>query len=104
MGTGTNPLINVTNTYNLDPAQKPIIAPGYIMGKDTALSCGASADNTCKGLVSVFAGISGDAVAPEGHTNNFNSVLIPILGNVQPSTSVTTTPPLNGGWTNGNVA
>ena len=104
LGTGTNPLINVTNTYNLDPAQKPIIAPGYIMGKDTALSCGASADNTCKGLVSVFAGISGDAVVTKGHTNNFNSVLIPILGNVQPGTSVTTTPALNGGWTNGNLA
>jgi hypothetical protein len=100
--TGTNPLINVSNTYNLDPLQKPIIAPGYIMGKDNALSCGASADNTCKGLVSVFNGIAGDAVTTTGHTNNFNSVLIPILGNVQPSTSVTTTPPLNSGWTNGN--
>ncbi len=104
LGTGTNPLINVSNTYNLDPAQKPIIAPGYIMGKDDALSCGANADNTCKGLVSVFAGITGDAVTSKGHTNNFNSVLIPILGNVQPSTSITTTPPLNGGWTNGNVS
>ena len=102
--TGTNPLINVTNTYNLDPAQKPVIAPGYIMGKDTALSCGATADNTCKGLVSIFAGISGDAVSTKGHTNNFNSVLIPILGNVQPGTSVTTTPALNGGWTNQNLS
>src|SRR5262249_48257511 len=29
--TGTNALINVSNTYNLDPAQKPIVAPGYLM-------------------------------------------------------------------------
>ena len=94
--TGTNPLIDVSNTYNLDPAQKPVIAPGYIMGKDDALSCGAGGDNTCKGLVSVFSGISGDALTSNGHTNNFNSVLIPILGGVQPNTSVTTTPPLNG--------
>src|SRR5579872_1183099 len=102
LSTGTNPSISVTNTYNLDPAQKPIVAPGYIMGKDTALSCGPNADNSCKGLVSIFSSISGDPVAV-GHTNNFNSVLIPILGSVQPSTSVTTNPPLNGGWTNGNV-
>lgn len=99
----TGPSINVSNTYNLDPSQKAIlVAPGYIMGKDTALSCGAGADNTCKGLVSVFTGISGDIVTSAGHTNNFNSVLIPIFGSVQPSTSVTTTPPLNSGWTNGN--
>lgn len=99
---GTNgPLINVSNTYNLDPAQKAVLAaPGYIMGKDDAVSCGASADNTCKGLVSVFTGISGDSLSTVGHTNNFNSVLIPIFGSVQPSTSVTTNPPLNGGWTN----
>ena len=101
--TGTNPLINVTNTYTIDPAQKPIVAPGYIMGKDTALSCGHDADNTCKGLVSIFASISGDPVM-SGHTNNFNSVLIPILGGVQPTTSVTTTPPLNGGWINTNFS
>lgn len=102
--TGTNPQISVTNTYDLDPSQKPIIAPGYIMGKDTALSCGAGADNTCKGLVSIFTGISGDGVTSTGHTNNFNSVLIPTLGTVQPNTSVTTTPALNGGWVNGNVS
>ena len=100
LSTGTNPLIAVSNTYNLDPSQKPIIAPGYIMGKDDALSCGASADNTCKGLVSIFSSINGDVVTSGGHTNNFNSVLIPILGGVQPSTSVTTTPPLNNGWIN----
>jgi len=104
LGTGTNPLINVSNTYNLDPSQKPLIAPGYIMGKDTALNCGASGDNTCKGLVSIFTSINGDAIATKGHTNNFNSSLIPIFGSVQPSTSVTTTPPLNNGWTNGNFS
>jgi len=100
----TGPLINVSNTYNLDPSQKPIVAPGYIMGKDNAISCGANADNSCKGLVSVFTSITGDAASTAGHTNNFNSVLIPILGSVQPSTSVTTTPPLNSGWTNGNIS
>ena len=104
LSTGTNPLIVVSNTYTLDPSQKPIIAPGYIMGKDTALSCGAGADNSCKGLTSIFSSINGDAVTSNGRTNNFNSVLIPILGGVQPSTSVTTTPPLNGGWINGPVS
>src|SRR3954465_875217 len=103
LSTGTNPLISVTNTYDLDPAQKPVIAPGYIMGKDTALSCGASADNTCKGLVSIFSSITGDALSSTGKTNNFNSTLLPILGPVQPNTSVTTTPALNSGWINGNV-
>lgn len=101
--TGTDALIIVSNTYNLDPGQKPIIAPGYIMGKDAALSCGAGADNTCKGLVSIFSGINGDAVTTNGRTNNFNSVLIPILGVVQPSTAATTSPALNAGWTNGGV-
>lgn len=104
LGTGTNPLINVSNTYNLDPSQKPLIAPGYIMGKDNAVSCGASGDNTCKGLVSVFTGINGDAVTSSGHTNNFNSVLIPIYGGVQPATSVTTVPALNNGWVNGSFS
>jgi len=102
--TGGNPLINVSNTYNLDPSQKPLIAPGYIMGKDNAITCGAGADNSCKGLVSIFTGINGDAVTSTGHTNNFNSVLIPIIGGVQPSTSFTTNPPLNGGWINGPVS
>jgi len=101
--TGGNPLINVSNTYNIDPSQKPITAPGYIMGKDNAIGCGAAADNSCKGLVSVFTSINGDIVTSNGHTNNFNSVLIPIFGGVQPSTSITTTPPLNGGWINGPV-
>ncbi|MBA3916228.1 MAG: hypothetical protein H0X25_20765, partial [Acidobacteriales bacterium] len=44
--TGTNALIIVSNSYDLDPSQKPVTAPGYVMGKDTALSCGASGDNT----------------------------------------------------------
>jgi hypothetical protein len=101
--TGTNALINVSNTYNLDPSQKPIIAPGYIMGKDTALSCGASGDNTCKGLVNIFSSISGDLATSGGRTNNFNSTLLPILGAVQPSTAASTTPALNGGWTNTSV-
>jgi hypothetical protein len=105
LGTDNAPLINVANTYDLDPAQKSrLIAPGYIMGKDTALSCGAAASNDCKGLVSIFTSISGDALTTGGHTNNFNSVVIPILGSVQPTTSVTTTPPLNSGWTNGNFS
>ncbi len=102
--TGTNALIIVNNSYNLDPSQKPIIAPGYIMGKDTALSCGASGDNTCKGLVNIFNSINGDLVSSGGKTNNFNSILIPILGVVQPTTSPTTTPALTNGWTNGSVA
>jgi len=104
LSTGTNPLIGVSNTYNLDPSQKPVIAPGYVMGKDTALSCGSSTDNTCKGLVSIFSGINGDIITSSGHTNNFNSILIPILGGVQPSTSTTTTPTLNNGWINGPVS
>src|SRR5579872_1865382 len=99
--TGTNSLINVSNTYNIDPSQKPLIAPGYIMGKDNALGCGSGGDNTCKGLVSIFSSINGDIITNNGHTNNFNSVLIPIFGGVQPSTSVTTNPPLNNGWING---
>src|SRR5579859_47601 len=102
--TTTNPAIGVSNTYNIDPSQKPLIAPGYIMGKDNALSCGSSGDNTCKGLVSVFTGISGDATTTTGTTNNFNSVFFPILGSVQPSTSVTTSPALNAGWTNGGLS
>jgi hypothetical protein len=101
--TGTNALIIVNNTYNLDPSQKPVIAPGYIMGKDTALSCGASGDNTCKGLVNIFTSITGDALTSGGRTNNFNSILIPILGVVQPNTAASTSPALNAGWTNGPV-
>lgn len=101
--TGTNALIGVSNSYNLDPGQKPVIAPGYIMGKDNALSCGASGDNTCKGLVNIFTSMTGDLATSTGRTNNFNSTLIPILGVVQPSTAPTTSPVLNSGWTNGSV-
>ena len=101
--TGTNALIIVSNSYDLDPSQKPVTAPGYVMGKDTALSCGASGDNTCKGLASIFNGINGDGLVTNGKTNNFNSVLIPILGGVQPTTAASTTPALNRGWTNSGV-
>jgi Legume lectin domain len=100
--TGTNALINVSNTYNIEPAQKPIINPGYIMGTDNALNC-ENQDNICKGLVNIFTGISGDIATTNGKTNNFNSTLFPILGVVQPSTAVTTSPALNQGWTNQNV-
>ncbi len=102
--TTTNPVIVVSNTYNLDPSQKPIVAPNYVMGKDTALNCLATDNNTCKGLVSIFTGISGDAVTSSGGTKNFNSILIPILGSVTPNTSITTSPALNSGWINGPVS
>jgi hypothetical protein len=105
--TGTNALIIVSNTYNLDPTQKPILtSPGYIMGTDTALSCGSTPPlpgNSCQGLINIFTGISGDSVSSSGGTKNFNSLLIPIFGVVHPNTSVSTTPVLNGGWTNGPV-
>jgi len=100
--TGTNAPINVSNTYNLDPNQKPIIAPGYIMGTDNALTC-ENQDNVCKNLVNIFTSITGDIATSNGHTNSFNSTLIPILGVVQPTTSPTTNPPLNQGWTNASV-
>jgi len=100
--TGTNALINVSNTYNLDPTQKPIVAPGYIMGTDNALNC-ENQDNVCKNLQNIFASISGDIASSNGHTNNFNSTLIPILGVVQPTTTPGTNPPLNQGWTNASV-
>jgi len=102
-----NGFITVSNTYNLDPNQKPLIGasnpPGYFMGKDNALGCGQSADNTCKGLISVFTGLNGDAATSTGRTNNFNSIFIPIFGGVQPHTSVTTSPVLHGGWANAPV-
>jgi hypothetical protein len=100
--TGTNSPINVSNTYNLDPTQKPIIAPGYIMGTDNALTC-ENQDNGCKNLQNIFVSISGDLATSNGHTNSFNSTLIPILGVVQPTTSPTTNPQLNQGWTNAPV-
>lgn len=101
--TTTNPVIVVSNTYNLDPSQKPLIGPNYIMGKDTALNCLSTDDNTCKGLVSIFTGINGDIITSSGGTKNFNSILIPILGAVAPNTSITTSPALNSGWINGPV-
>jgi len=100
--TGTNALINVSNTYNLDPSQKPIVAPGYIMGSDNALTC-ENQDNVCKNLQNIFVSITGDLASSNGHTNNFNSTLIPILGVVQPTTTPGTNPPLNQGWTNSSV-
>jgi hypothetical protein len=100
--TGTNAPINVSNTYNLDPSQKPIVAPGYIMGTDSALTC-ENQDNVCKNLTNIFVSITGDPTS-NGHTNSFNSTLIPILGVVQPTTSPTTNPQLNQGWTNASVA
>lgn len=101
--TTTNPVIVVSNTYNLDPSQKPLIGPNYIMGKDTALNCLSTDDNTCKGLVSIFTGINGDIITSSGGTKNFNSILIPIIGAVSPDTSITTSPQLNSGWINGPV-
>jgi hypothetical protein len=101
--TGTNAPINVSNTYNLDPSQKPIVAPGYIMGTDNALTC-ENQDNVCKNLTNIFVSISGDLATSNGHTNSFNSTLIPILGVVQPTTSPTTNPQLNQGWTNASVS
>jgi hypothetical protein len=100
--TGMNSPINVSNTYNLDPSQKPIVAPGYIMGTDNALTC-ENQDNVCKNLTNIFVSISGDTATSNGHTNSFNSTLIPILGVVQPTTSPTTNPQLNQGWTNAPV-
>jgi hypothetical protein len=97
--TGGSASILASNNFNADPAQKPIIAPGYIMGKDTALSCGAAAGNDCKGLINIFDSITGDPLI-SGTTKNFNSVLIPIVGAVQPSTSTTTAPTLNSSWAN----
>lgn len=100
--TGTNALIGATSTFGADPGQKPFIAPSYAMAKDDALNCSAAADNTCKGLQNIFESISGDPVIT-GRTKDFNSLLIPMLGTVQPQTSITTNPPLNQGWTNGNI-
>ncbi len=101
--TGTSALILPSNTFDLDPTQKPITAPNYLMGKDTALSCPVGSDNTCKGLVSIFSGISGDAVKVSGKTDGFNSILVPIENSVEPASSPTTSPQLNKGWTNGSV-
>jgi Legume lectin domain len=93
-------LIGTTNTFNADPSQGTIVNPGYIMGKDNALTnCGAGDNNDCKGLQNIFVSISGDPTMV-GRTKDFNSILIPIEGVLQPSTSITTTPQLNQGWAN----
>jgi hypothetical protein len=92
-------LIGASNIFNADSTQKPIVAPGYVMGKDTALSCGAAALNDCKGLINIFTSIVGDPTIT-GKTKNFNSVLIPIQGVVQPSTLVTPAPLPNNFWVN----
>ncbi len=101
--TGTNALIQPSNTFNLDPAQKPIVSPAYVMGKDTALSCPIGSDNSCKGLINIFSSISGDAVKVNGKTDGFNSILIPIEGNEQPVTTPSSSPVLNNGWINTSV-
>jgi hypothetical protein len=96
-------LIGTTNAFKADPSQEPYTNPGYIMGKDNALTnCGASDDNSCKGLQNIFVSISGDPTTV-GRTKDFNSILIPLEGVLQPNTSVTTTPPLNQGWAHGPV-
>jgi hypothetical protein len=101
--TGTNALITTSNTFNVDSSQKPFTNPGYLMAKDTALSCGSGGDNTCKGLQNIFQGISGDAVTLTGRTKDFNSLVIPVEGVLQPSTSFSSSPALNQGWINGPV-
>jgi hypothetical protein len=102
--TGTNALIGTSNTFNGDVSQKPFVNPGYLMGKDNALTaCQATDNNTCKGLQNIFSSIQGDATTMKGRTNDFNSLLIPVDGIVSPSTAATTSPALHGVWTNGPV-
>jgi hypothetical protein len=101
--TGTNALIGTSNTFNSDPSQRPFVSPAYIMGKDTALNCHLTDDNTCKGLQNIFVSLTGDP-SVVGRTKDFNSILIPIEGIVAPNTTATTNPALNQGWTNGNVS
>lgn len=101
--TGTGALIATSNTFNADSSQKPITNPGYLMAKDTALSCGSTGDSTCKGLQNIFQSISGDALTTTGRTKDFNSLLIPVEGVLQPSTSINSSPALNQGWINGPV-
>jgi len=97
-------LIGTANIFNADPSQKPITGPGYIMGRDTALSCGSDPNPTaCKNLINIFDNITGDPTVT-GKTKNFNSLVIPIQGVVQPVTAVTTNPPLNQGWARGPVS
>jgi Legume lectin domain len=96
--------IGTSNTFNADPTQKPYVSPAYIMGKDNALTaCGPTDNNTCKGLQNIFVSITGDP-ALVGRTKDFNSLFIPIEGIVAPTTTASTAPSLNQGWTNGNVS
>jgi len=101
--TGQNALIGSSNGFNGDPGQKPYISPAYIMAKDTALNCGANADNICKGLLNIFVSIFGDPKLV-GRTKDFNSLLLPADGIVAPITTASTNPVLNNGWTNGDVS
>ncbi len=100
--TGTNAPINVSNTYNLDPSQKPIVAPGYIMGTDNALTC-ENQDNVCKNLQNIFVSITGDAATSNGHTNSFNSTPDSDSRCGAADHPPTTSPQLNQGWTNAPV-
>jgi hypothetical protein len=104
--TGTNALIATTNAFKADPAQKAnLVAPAYLMAKDNALEpplgvCQPTDNNTCKGLQNIFQSISGDPILTS-RTKDFNSLLIPAEGVLSPSTSTSTSPALNSGWTNG---
>ena len=101
--TDATPLfIGATSVFHAKSAQKPITAPAYLMGKDTALDCPPGSDNGCKGLINIFTSIVGDPTV-SGKTKNFNSVLVPAVGVVQPSTTASTSPALNNSWTNGPV-
>ena len=96
--TGTAALIGASNIFTADPSQKPISAPAYIMGSDTATSCAAT-DVLCKNLINIFESFVGDPTIT-GKTKNFNSVLIPAEWVVQPSTLANTVPVLNRTWAN----
>ena len=96
--TGTAALIGASNIFTADPSQKPIVAPAYIMGSDTATSCAAT-DVACKNLINIFESFVGDPTIT-GKTKNFNSVLIPAEWVVQPSTTTDTVPMLNRTWAN----
>lgn len=94
----SSPLIGASSVFHGDPNQKPITAPGYLMGKDMALSC-AVTDTACKGLINIFSGIFGDPTV-SGKTKNFNSVLFSVAGIPGPSTLATPSPMLNNSWVN----
>lgn len=96
---GAPSTIGASNTFTADQTQKPITAPGYLMGKDTALSCTAAQDNSCKGLINIFTSIVGDPTV-SGKTKNFNSILIPVQGVPGPATFATPAPLLTNSWVN----